>query len=144
MGALTKCQNIIYFQFPLWYKAGMKLAKLAALPHPHTCSYIIIWKNERVQGGYDKQRWRRTNGRCRGELKWRKVWRDTEGGAGEKGEMWQDFWWKEVGPYKEKKGKWKTETGIGQTQVAKGWLSEPSAGICTDRSLPPIMLVQLA
>ena len=23
-------------------------------------------------------------------------------------------------PYKEKKGKWKTETGIGQTQVAKG------------------------
>ena len=40
--------------------------------------------------------------------------------SGEKGEMWQDLWWKEEGPYKKKKGKRKTETGIGQTQVAKG------------------------
>ena len=40
--------------------------------------------------------------------------------SGEKGEMGQDLWWKEEGPYKKKKGKRKTETGIGQTQVAKG------------------------
>ena len=37
-----------------------------------------------------------------------------------KAEDYSLLWWKEVGPYKEKKGKWKTETGIGQTQVAKG------------------------
>ena len=36
MGALTKCQNIIYFQFPLWYKVGMKLANLQNLQHFHT------------------------------------------------------------------------------------------------------------
>ena len=40
--------------------------------------------------------------------------------SGEKGEMRQELWWKEEGPYKKKKGKRKTETGIGQTQVAKG------------------------
>ena len=40
--------------------------------------------------------------------------------SGGKGRDVTGFWWKEVGPYKEKKGKWKTETGIGQTQVAKG------------------------
>ena len=28
--------------------------------------------------------WRRTNGRCRGELKWRKALRSTESGAGKR------------------------------------------------------------
>ena len=36
MGALTKCQNIIYFQFALSYKVGMKLANLQNLQHFHT------------------------------------------------------------------------------------------------------------
>ena len=52
MGALTKCQNIIYFQFPLWYKVGMKLANLQNLQHFHThtrARTLIMQQNNMFQ-----------------------------------------------------------------------------------------------
>ncbi|MCQ5373385.1 hypothetical protein NE540_24885, partial [Phocaeicola vulgatus] len=62
-------------------------AKLGSLPHPHSCGYIILCKNERTKGDCDKQGLEEDKRSMQGRAEMEESMTEQRNWRGEKGEM---------------------------------------------------------